>query len=344
MHKLTADFSKLSVTVIIFLIVLITVGCGQNPRVSPAASITQTLGSDTEVSINYNRPGVKDRTIWGELVPYNKVWRSGANEATVISVSGDVLIEGQPLPAGRYALFTVPATDHWTIIFNKKAEQWGAYDYSEEDDALRVTVKPQADTHHEWMQFDFEDLNATSATIVLRWEKVKVPFKIETQNKEGEIRASLKAGVSQTIGEDTKIEMVYSRPGVKGRVIWGELVPYGKVWRSGANENTTISFSGDVLVEGQQLAAGTYGLHTIPGENEWTVIFSNKSNAWGSYDYNQEEDALRVTVKPRAGEDFTEWMTACFPNLTPGKKKVVQSGEVVLEWDKLAVPFTVAVK
>jgi hypothetical protein len=344
MHKLSLDFSKLSVITIISLIVLITVGCGQSPRVSPAASVTQILGASTEVTINYNRPGVKGRTVWGDLVPYNKVWRTGANEATVISFSADVMIEGQPLPAGRYALFSIPAPDQWTIIFNEKAEQWGAYDYSDKDDALRVTVKPQADSHHEWMQFDFVELAGTFATVVLRWDKLRVPFKIETQNKEGEIRASLKGGVSQTLGENTRVEISCSRPGVKGRTIWDELVPLGQVWRTGANENTTISFSGDVMVEGQKLAAGTYGLHTIPGENEWTIIFSNKSNAWGSFDYNPDEDALRKTVKPRASEIHTEWMSFSFLNLTPGEKKVVQSGETVLSWGKLAVPFTVAVK
>src|SRR5881227_2330349 len=97
----------------------------------------------------------------------------------------------------------------------------------------------------------------------------------------------------------TDITVKYHRPLVNGRKIWGGLVPYGKVWRAGANENTTIEFSDPVSVEGQPLAKGIYGLHLIPGENEWTVIFSKNSSSWGSYSYKQKDDALRVDVKPK---------------------------------------------
>src|SRR5262245_17915998 len=111
---------------------------------------------------------------------------------------------------------------------------------------------------------------------------------------------SPKASVSQTVGL-TEITVTYHRPGVGGRKIWGELVPYGDVWRAGANENTTISFSSPVRVAGRPLGAGTYGLHMIPTQKDWTIIFSTVSGAWGSYGYNQREDALRVTVTPQPG-------------------------------------------
>lgn len=146
-------------------------------------------------------------------------------------------------------------------------------------------------------------------------------------------RTSQKASVSQTIGI-TEVTLTYSRPGVKGREIWGGLVPYGKVWRTGANENTSIAFSDAVKVDGHELAAGTYGLHTIPGEQEWTVIFNNVSNAWGSYTYDAAKDALRIQVVPHEAP-FREWMGFDFDKLTS------TSAEVVLRWEKLAVPFTV---
>src|ERR1051325_4681111 len=100
----------------------------------------------------------------------------------------------------------------------------------------------------------------------------------------------------------TDIKIVYHRPLVNGRKIWGGLVPLGEVWRAGANENTTVELSSDVNVEGQALPKGTYGLHMIPTADTWTVIFSKMATAWGSYTYDQKEDALRVTVKPRAIE------------------------------------------
>ena len=97
----------------------------------------------------------------------------------------------------------------------------------------------------------------------------------------------------------TDITITYHRPVVNGRKIWGGLVPTGQVWRAGANENTTIEFSTPVSIEGKPLPAGTYGLHMIPGENEWTVIFSRNYTSWGSFSYDEKEDALRVTAKPQ---------------------------------------------
>lgn len=148
-------------------------------------------------------------------------------------------------------------------------------------------------------------------------------------------RPSQHAQVSQRLGI-TDINIVYSRPLVNGRKIWGSLVPYGQVWRTGANENTTIEFTDPVTIDGQPLAKGIYGLHMIPTENEWTVIFSKNSTSWGSFSYDKAEDALRVNVKPHPA-DLHNALTYEFDDLKP------DSAVVELEWEKLAVPFTVAV-
>ena len=148
-------------------------------------------------------------------------------------------------------------------------------------------------------------------------------------------RPSQHAEVVQRIGV-TNITINYSRPLVNGRKVFGGLEAYGKVWRAGANENTTIAFSDPVTIEGKPLDPGTYGLHMIPGENEWTVIFSKANASWGSFTYDQKEDALRVTVKPQASE-FTEALTYEFDDLKP------DSSVITMRWDKVAVPFKVAV-
>jgi Protein of unknown function (DUF2911) len=135
----------------------------------------------------------------------------------------------------------------------------------------------------------------------------------------------------------TDIAIKYHRPLVNGRKIWGGLVPYGKVWRVGANENTTIEFSDPVSVEGKPLDKGTYGLHMIPNENSWTVIFSKTNTAWGSYSYDQKDDALRVDVKPKPLAENDEALEFEFENLKP------TSATVTLKWEKLGVPFTVSV-
>jgi tetratricopeptide (TPR) repeat protein len=135
----------------------------------------------------------------------------------------------------------------------------------------------------------------------------------------------------------TDITIKYHRPLVNGRKIWGGLVPYGKVWRAGANENTTIEFSDPVSVEGQPLAKGIYGLHMIPNPDSWTVIFSKTNTAWGSYSYDQKDDALRVNVKPKPLAEMKEAMEFEFGDLKP------TSTAVTLKWEKLGVPFTVSV-
>ena len=135
----------------------------------------------------------------------------------------------------------------------------------------------------------------------------------------------------------TDIAIKYHRPLVNGRKIWGGLVPYGKVWRAGANENTTIEFSDPVSVEGKPLAAGLYGLHMIPNQDSWTVIFSKTNTAWGSYSYDQKEDALRVDVKPRPLAETKDALEFEFEDLKPN------STAVTLKWEKLGVPFTVSV-
>jgi hypothetical protein len=136
----------------------------------------------------------------------------------------------------------------------------------------------------------------------------------------------------------TDITVNYHRPLVNGRKIWGGLVPYDKVWRAGANENTTIEFSDPVWVEGQPLAKGTYGLHMIPNPDSWTVIFSKTNTGWGSYSYKQDEDALRVTVKPKPLAEPKEALEFDFEDLKP------DSTALTLKWEKLGIPFTVSIK
>jgi tetratricopeptide (TPR) repeat protein len=146
---------------------------------------------------------------------------------------------------------------------------------------------------------------------------------------------SQRAMVSQRIGI-TDITISYHRPLVNDRKVWDDLVPYGKVWRAGANINTTITFSDPVQIEGKPLDKGTYGLHMIPNADEWTIIFSKNATSWGAFTYDQAEDALRVTVKPKAA-DMHNALTYDFSDLQK------DSAVVELEWEKIAVPFKVSV-
>ncbi len=130
--------------------------------------------------------------------------------------------------------------------------------------------------------------------------------------------------------EGVSVEVDYHQPSVKGRKIMGGLVPYGQVWRTGANNTTSIRVSGDVKIEGKSLAKGKYGLYTIPGENEWTIIF-NKTIKWGAYDYNEADDVLRVKVKPSKTDGFVETFTIS-----------IEGNKVILKWENTQVAFNIS--
>ncbi len=172
-------------------------------------------------------------------------------------------------------------------------------------------------------------------------------------------RSSQKSSVMQTVGV-TDITITYSRPVVKGRKIWGDapaavaagtatlddaskrekdapIVPYGHVWRTGANEATTFVVTDDVMINGQKLSAGTYSLHTIPGKDEWTIIFNSDAGQWGSFTYDEKKDVLRVKTKPQWVSENQETLNFSFPVVTP------KSAQVWIRWEKVAVPFTVEV-
>ncbi|HEY6302158.1 MAG TPA: DUF2911 domain-containing protein [Terriglobales bacterium] len=147
------------------------------PLQSQRAEISQRIGI-TDITISYHRPLANDRKIWGNVVPYGKVWRAGANENTTITFSDPVQIEGKPLDRGTYGLHMIPNADEWTIIFSKNSTSWGSFTYDQAEDALRLTVKPQSADMHNALTYDFDQLQPNSAVVELEWEKVAVPFKV----------------------------------------------------------------------------------------------------------------------------------------------------------------------
>jgi hypothetical protein len=150
------------------------------PAASPACTIKQRVGL-TDIEIVYSRPGVKDRTIFGGIVPYGQVWRTGANQATKITFSTPVKLEGHDIPAGTYALFTIPGEDQWTIIISKNANQWGSFQYDKKDDVARFQVTPVtlADTRIETFCIEFNHVRDESAVLTLVWDRTVVPIRME---------------------------------------------------------------------------------------------------------------------------------------------------------------------
>lgn len=202
------------------------------PQASPSATVSQTIGI-TDISITYHRPSVKGRTVWGDIssekvaalikansvaptaegegtvdgapgtgkdfpmAPYGHVWRAGANEATKFNVSDDVLVQGQKLAAGAYSLHIIPGKEEFTVIFNKTADQWGSFRYDAKQDALRVKTKPawRSDSQ-EQLSYEIPSLTPNSAQVILRWEKIAVPFTIEVPNQDALVRSKIDAAVA----------------------------------------------------------------------------------------------------------------------------------------------------
>jgi len=202
------------------------------PQASPSATVSQTIGI-TDVSITYHRPAVKGRMVWGDissekvaallkansvapgadgegtvdgapgggkdfpLEPNGHVWRAGANEATKITISDDVLVNGQKLAAGAYSLHVIPGKDEFTIVFNKTADQWGSFRYDAKQDALRVKARPTwAKEPQEQLSYEIPMMTANSAQVILRWEKLALPFTIEVPNQDSLVRSKIDAAVA----------------------------------------------------------------------------------------------------------------------------------------------------
>lgn len=170
------------------------------PRASPSATVSQAVGYST-VTVSYSRPGVKGRAIWGGLVPYGKVWRAGANEATTVEFSGDVRVGGKPLAKGTYALFILPAEKEWTFIFSTQTKAWGSFAYDPKDDALRVTAVPQAAPPQERLEIGFEDLSDSGATLYVHWDKSKAGIPLAVEFLET-AKARIKDGLPKAKADD----------------------------------------------------------------------------------------------------------------------------------------------
>ncbi|MBK9097104.1 MAG: DUF2911 domain-containing protein [bacterium] len=155
----------------------------KTPRPSPDAAVTQMIGV-TEVKIDYSSPGVKGRKIWGELVPFGEIWRTGANEVTSITFSDPVKVNGNDLPSGTYGIHTVPGESEWEFIFSKDTKVDGSSNFDKEKEVLRVKSKPEEHHFMERMTFLFTDVTDNSANVNLMWDKLKVSFKVETSTQE----------------------------------------------------------------------------------------------------------------------------------------------------------------
>lgn len=187
---------KIITFAVIFLTTLTVNSQIKTPSASPSATISQSVGL-SKVTIDYSRPSAKGRRIFGDLVPFGKVWRTGANKITTIKFDDEIMINGAPMKAGSYGLYTVPGRGEWKIILNRDDKQWGAYEYDEKKDVISFMVQPlKLDYYQEQMEIEFDEFTPNSAFVFIKWEDTGVRFKLE-QNVDAKIMAEIKEKTSK---------------------------------------------------------------------------------------------------------------------------------------------------
>jgi hypothetical protein len=264
----------------------------QQPIPSPRDSVFLTLDTNV-ISVNYGRPSIRGRKIMGGLVPWNQVWRTGANQATHLKTSFDMTFGGVPVTRGTYTLWTLPSADGWKVILNKQTGQWGTvYDPSLDLARFDATVEQNPATVEKFT-INLKATGKTSGVMLLMWENttVSVPFQ-----KNDHVRP-LSPGDSAEISlEGKKATIRYSRPFARGRSIWGVVVPYDSVWRTGANLATSLVTDGEITIGTHAVPPGSYTLYSIPTATGLTLIISTKPGGREPA-YDPKSDVARISMK-----------------------------------------------
>jgi hypothetical protein len=240
---------------------------------SPRDSVVLALDTNV-IAISYSRPSMRGRKIMGDLVPWNRVWRTGANQATHLRTTFDMMLGGMPVPRGTYTMWTIPSTSGWTMILNKQTGQWGTQ-YDERQDLARFPVSVrQLPAPVDTFTITLDRRKALTGSITMKWEQtlISVPF-------ERRARLSTLSPADSSIARLGKARLIvrYGRPAMRGRTIWGVVVPWDTVWRTGANLATAFETGTDMKIGGVRIPRGAYTLYSLPTEGTLTLIVSKQA-------------------------------------------------------------------
>ena len=244
----------------------------QKPIASPRDSVFLTLDTN-KISVNYGRPSIRGRVIMGGLVPYGQVWRTGANQATHLKTNFAMIIGGVPVPRGTYTLWTLPGQNGWKIIINKQTGQWGT-NYDPKQDLVRFDAKVETLTAPvDTFTISLKQTGSTSGDMILAWEKTRVVVPFEKNNKP---TALSPLDSTQTSVGGKNVMVKYSTPFMRGREIWGVVVPWDSVWRTGANQPTVLKTETGLMFGQQTIPAGSYVLRSLPKEQSYMLVITRR--------------------------------------------------------------------
>jgi len=307
-----------------------------------------------KIRLVYARPGKKDRAVFGTLVPYGKEWRLGANEANEITFYSAVEIEGQKIDRGTYTLFATPEANQWTLALSSQQSLWG----SDKRDASKTVAQFKVKTAKtketmENLAMTFQRVDDDNANLVIAWENTSVKLPINFNPVLFEDMAVSPMDQVHYPGNsayhnylkpeeialaDKKVKVIYGRPQKKERKIFGELLPYGKVWRVGANQSTEITFYEDVTIKGQKIKKGSYNLYAMVNQNSWDIILNKDMPAWGSTNRNEEMDVAKINITPTMGKEDLEVLNIIF------EKKTDKEVHMIIAWEKTRAAIPIVFK
>jgi hypothetical protein len=323
---------RFSIPVLVLLCVMLSqIVPAQQPLQVPRDS-TVALITGKRISVSYGRPSLLGRKIMGDYVQYNKVWRTGAGQATQLTTDADLELGGMEIPRGSYSLYTFPTEGQWKLIINKQVGQWGTV-YNPQQDLARIVLdKRTLPGLVEKLTFAIERGTNGAGILKIEWEhtSLSVPFRVSPIP----IVASPRDSVQLMLG-GKMLSVNYGRPSARGRKIIGSLVPYNQIWRTGANEVTTLKTEFDMILGGVEVPKGLYSLFTLPSKKNWLLII-NKETGQNGLVYHPRLDLARVKFQKQALPSSVERFTIFLD------KTGSRSGTLRLEWEKtrLSVPFT----
>jgi len=292
-----------------------------------------------KVKVTYSSPAVAGRTVFGDLVPYGKEWRVGANEATEVIFYNEVEINGKTVPRGVYTMFAEVNEKSWTVSFSSEKGLWGGENRDKSKDVARVEVPTvMTNSLRENLAIGFREIDDLHAHMVISWDgtTVNIPLAFNTVSFPDEdkspgdlvqypdnsrFRNYLKP--EQLEAAVPVMRITYARPQMKGRKIFGELLAYNEVWRLGANESTEITLYKDITVGGETIKSGRYNLYAIPTATEWTIIFNTDMPAWGSANRDEEKDAYQVKIPVTQESEVLEALSIRFEEIDASNVSVI---------------------
>lgn len=326
----------------------------------PTAAAYQNYLSDDDprrtqkIKVLYSRPQQKGRTLFGDLVNYGEDYRLGANEATEVTFYQNVEIGGTMVPRGTYTIFATPYPNQWVIKISAERFIGGAANRDISKDVVAVSVPVETvSTHREYFTIGYKEVTEDLVNMVFGWghTQVSLPIDLNPAAMMGEdvspmdlvqypnmsrLRNYVKP--EELDANEPKVRVVYSRPQMKGREIFGGLLEYGNMWRVGANETTEITFFDDVMIGGKEIKAGRYGLFAKIEKDSWEFIIHRNVQSWGPNNHDDEDNLVTVVAKTEKTPETLEALSMTFV------EKSSNEIELVVGWENTMARLPISLK